>query len=131
MKLYGFENFFLTINFKNQLQLWIAGGNGKPDGETIYHNTIEYIDENGGTLAPGLLTTFSNFKYYFGCAMSINNTHAMYIGGAYAPISESIIINIYDGTVTNGPGIEYNLRNHVCERFKHSNGTNFLIIGKK
>ena len=120
------------MNIKNQLQLWMAGGLGKPNEQTIYHQTIEYIDENGGTLAPGLFTTFSNGnKYYFGCAMSINNTHVMYIGGAYAPNSESIIINIYDGTITNGPGIEYHVRNHVCERFKHSNGTSFLIIGKK
>ena len=43
--------------FWNHFQLWIAGGFGKPNGQTTYHKTIEYVDENGGILAPGLLTS--------------------------------------------------------------------------
>ena len=123
------------IKLLNKLQLRIAGGYGKPNGQTNYHKTIEYVDENGGTLAPGLLNVFPSNKYYHGCAMSMNNTHAMYTGGSYSSQHSStytLIINIYDGTTTNGPPLGYSLlRNHGCERFKHSNGTNYLILGKK
>ena len=90
---------------------------------------MEYVDENGGTLAPGILESYSSNKYYHGCAMKLNNTHVIIAGGSYTN-GLSLIINIYEGNVTDGPGIVYSRRNHGCERFKHSNGTEFLIIGK-
>ena len=101
------------IKLLNKLQLWIAGGYGKPNGQTNYHKTIEYVDENGGTLAADLTGLgFPSNKYYHGCAMSMNNTHAMLLGGSYSTNGKSLIINVYDGTTTNGPGINHLVRNH-------------------
>ena len=93
-----------------------------------YQKTTEFIDQNGST--PG-----KDLPYSFGfhCMSYMNTTHSILIGGrvdgsgSYSS-GKSVIVQMSDFKMTDGPVLNSNRGDVACGNFQHSNGTKYIIL---
>ena len=96
----------------------MTGGDDSSDASKSY----EIVDENESILGSELPWEFSNH-----CSVKLNETHAILTGGTIYPF-RTLIVNLNNLNMTQGPNIAVNRNSHACSRLSHPNGTNYIII---
>ena len=90
-----------------------------------YLKTTEFIDQNGST--PGKDLPYS-FAWH--CMSYMNTTHSILIGGLVDGLwsGKSVIVQMSDFKMTDGPVLNSNKGDVACGNFQHSNGTKYIIL---
>ena len=68
------------------------------------------------------------WEFYRHCATQINSTHGILIGGP-GNMKGSLIVDLNNFEMTLGPDLTGDgRREHVCTKFSHQNGTNYVVV---
>ena len=99
----------------------ITGGFGDPNSGAT--RTSEIVDGSIVTRGPDL-----PWEFYRHCATQINSTHGILIGGP-GNMKGSLIVDLNNFEMTLGPDLTGDgRREHVCTKFSHQNGTNYVVV---
>ena len=67
------------------------------------------------------------FGFEHHCATILNSTHGILTGGNKNN-GKTMIVELSNFKMVPGPYMEWARYDHGCSQFKHSNGTNFVIV---